>query len=121
MSALRRPRTAPSRETRKRRKRALQRRTGAPDRVSFTVDDLAQLANHAGIELSPFIREAIIADLLGRGSLPERPEMFASGTPEAIAWERHEAVPVTMMDAADYDGLGVLDPEWIATPPHTPG
>ena len=44
------------------------------------------LAKHAGVGLSPFVREAIVGDLLGRGSLPERPEIMGVPTAAALPW-----------------------------------
>lgn len=50
--------------------------------------DLQILAGHAGLELSPFVREMIIGELLGRGSLPERPAIIGEPDAAALEWER---------------------------------
>ena len=58
-------------------------------------DDLHVLAEHANVLLSRFTREIVIGAVLGRGTLPERPELRAfNATPEADAWERGEPVPM---------------------------
>ena len=77
-------------------------------------DDLLVLATHAGIGLSPFVREALVGALLGRGSLPERPEIMGQPSAAALAWERDETVEVTQIEVADYDGLGEADSAWVA-------
>jgi hypothetical protein len=75
-------------------------------------DDLEILAKHAGVGLSPFVREAIVGDLLGRGSLPERPEIMGAPTAAAMAWERDEAVPTETIEEAAFDGLCEADRVW---------
>jgi len=75
-------------------------------------DDLQTLAEHAQVGLSPFVREAIIGNLLGRGSLPERPQLFDPPEPSATAWENDEAVSVEEIPEEDYTGLGAVDREW---------
>lgn len=77
-------------------------------------DDLQVLATHAGVALSPFVREALIGALLGRGSLPERPEIMGQPSEAALAWERDEKVEVAQIVEADYDGLGEADWVWLA-------
>lgn len=77
-------------------------------------DDLEVLANHAGVGLSPFVREAIVGDLLGRGSLPERPEIMGMATDAATAWERDEAVPVEPVEEESFNGLGEAERVWVA-------
>lgn len=72
--------------------------------------DLQTLADHAGVGLSPFVREAIIGDLLGRGSLPERPAIIGHPTSEALAWECDEAVPELEME--HYAGPGTSRTVW---------
>jgi hypothetical protein len=58
-------------------------------------DDLQVLAEHADVLLSRFVREIIIGAVLGRGTLPERPELrHFMVTQEAEAWERGEPVPM---------------------------
>ena len=76
-------------------------------------DDLAILAKHAGVGLSPFVREAIVGDLLGRGSLPERPEIMGRPTAAALAWEGDEAVPIESIEETAFDGLGEAERVWI--------
>ena len=77
-------------------------------------DDLQTLANHAQVGLSPFVREAIIGNLLGRGSLPERPQLFDPPEPCAAAWENDEAVFVEEVPEDEYTGLGAIEREWRA-------
>lgn len=77
-------------------------------------DDLEVLAKHAGVELSPFVREAIVGDLLGRGSLPERPEIVGMPTDAATAWEQGEAVPVEQIEEDAFNGLGEAQKFWVA-------
>ena len=77
-------------------------------------DDLLVLATHAGIGLSPFVREALVGALLGRGSLPERPEIMGQPSPAALAWERDETVEVAQIEKIEFDGLGEAEMLWIA-------
>ncbi|MBY4595900.1 hypothetical protein K3217_10165 [bacterium BD-1] len=70
------------------------------------------LADHAKVGLSPFVREAIIAELLGRGGLPERPEMFDPTSDMAIAWENGKDVLISEVVEEEYDGLGTADRRW---------
>lgn len=77
------------------------------------LDDLQVLASHAGIGFSPFVREALVGALLGRGSLPERPEIMGQPSAAAVAWERDETVEVAQIEEADYDGLGEADRAWV--------
>ncbi len=76
-------------------------------------DDLAILAKHAGVGLSPFVREAIVGDLFGRGSLPERPEIMGMPTAAALAWEHDEAVATETIEEPAFDGLGEAERVWI--------
>jgi hypothetical protein len=76
-------------------------------------DDLEVLAKHAGVGLSPFVREAIVSDLLGRGSLPERPEIMGMTTDSAMAWERDEAVPTELIEEDAFNGLGEAERVWM--------
>jgi hypothetical protein len=76
-------------------------------------DDLAVLAKHAGVGLSPFVREALVGDLLGRGSVPERPQILGTPTDAATAWEREEAVPVDSVEEDEFSGLGEAERVWI--------
>jgi len=77
-------------------------------------DDLQVLATHAGVTLSPFVREALIGALLGRGSLPERPEIMGQAGTAALAWERDEPVKLAQIEEADFDGLGEAEKVWVA-------
>lgn len=77
-------------------------------------NDLAVLAKHAGVSMSPFIREALIGDLYGRGSLPERPGIMGVATAAALAWERGEEVAVADLEEATFNGLGESQQVWVA-------
>ena len=79
-------------------------------------NDLEILAKHAGVGLSPFVREAIVGDLLGRGSLPERPEIMGSPTDAATAWERDEAVPFAVVETDAFNDLGEAESVWVEEP-----
>lgn len=69
-------------------------------------DDLQTLANHAGVLLSKFVRELIVGSVLGRGTLPERPELdTAQPLPAAEAWEQEQAVPMREVDRAEIGEL----------------
>lgn len=78
------------------------------------LDDLQVLATHAGVTLSPFVREVLIGALLGRGSLPERPEIMGQASTAALAWERDEEVDTAQMEEDAFDGLGEAERLWIA-------
>ena len=77
-------------------------------------DDLQVLAAHAGVALSPFVREALVGALLGRGSLPERPEIMGQPSAAALAWEGDETVEVAQIEEVEFDGLGEAEMVWIA-------
>ena len=77
--------------------------------------DLQALADHAQVTLSAFVREAIVADLLGRASLPERPDILGQPTPAAAAWERGEEVPIVEMEEEQVDGVGNPERVWLET------
>lgn len=77
-------------------------------------DDLVILAAHAGVALSPFVREALIGALLGRGSLPERPEIMGQASIAALAWERDEQVTVAQIEESEFNGLGDTERVWLA-------
>jgi hypothetical protein len=69
----------------------------APIKVWIPVrlkDDLGVLASHADVLLSRFVREIIIGSVLGRGTLPERPELHAQPTLNSDAWEQGQLVPM---------------------------
>ncbi len=74
--------------------------------------DLQVLADHSQVPLSAFVREAIVADLLGRASLPERPEIMGQPTPAAEAWERGEEVPTLESEQEPPGGLGEFELVW---------
>lgn len=77
--------------------------------------DLLALAEHAGLGLSPFLREVVIGALFGRGSLPERPDLLGRTTAEAQAWENGEPVPVAQMEETEFHGLGDAERVWVVT------
>jgi len=69
-------------------------------------DDLTILADHADVLLSRFVREVVVGAVLGRGTLPERPELRAvPPTPAGEAWEQGREVP---MREVGRDELGEL-------------
>lgn len=78
--------------------------------------DLQLLADHVGIKLSQYLREIVIARLLGHGTLPMRPEMLkAEPLPSAEDWcEDHE---LTMREATEHEyfkhPLGERRIEWV--------
>lgn len=76
-------------------------------------DDLAILADHAKVALSPFVREAIIGALLGRGSLPERPAIMGLPSTAALAWERDEQVDINQIEESEFNGLGDAEKVWL--------
>lgn len=76
-------------------------------------DDLQALAEHAQIGLSPFVREVVISELLGHGSLPERPQITGRPSAEAMAWERGDKVPVAQLEEAEFPGIGASVKTWI--------
>lgn len=80
-------------------------------------DDLEILAKHAGVGLSPFIREAVVGELLGRGSLPERPEIMGAPTKAARAWERDDAVPLESVEEEAFNDLGEAERVWLEDSP----
>jgi len=47
--------------------------------------------------------------MLGRASLPERPEILGQPTETAQAWERGEEVPIVESEEDQFDGLGDSD------------
>ena len=77
-------------------------------------DDLQVLASHADVALSPFVREALVGALLGRGSLPERPEIMCQPSAAALAWEGDETVEVAQIEEVEFDGLGEAERAWLA-------
>ena len=68
--------------------------------------DLKILADHADVLLSRFVREIVVGAVLGRGTLPERPELRAlPNTPAGEAWEQGLEV---FMREVSRDELGEL-------------
>ncbi len=56
-------------------------------------NDLGVLADAAGVLLSRFVREVLIGEVLGRGTLPERSSMLSvESTTVADTWERGGSV-----------------------------
>lgn len=76
-------------------------------------DDLDVLATHAGVGLSPFVREAIVGELWGRGSLPERPEILGIPSDAAGAWERGDTVLVAPVEEEAFNHLGDAERVWV--------
>ena len=80
-------------------------------------DDLQVLATHAGVALSPLVREALIGALLGRGSLPERPGIMGQPSPATLAWEHGEDVPVDTLEEHEHaqsQPLGEVERVWVS-------
>lgn len=71
--------------------------------------DLEVLARHANIQLSPFVREAVLGGLYGRGTLPERPQ----APPVATDWEQGRDVPLASVEEADHHDMGWADRQWV--------
>ncbi|MFM8443173.1 MAG: hypothetical protein ACKN9W_07510 [Methylococcus sp.] len=66
-------------------------------------DDLQILADHVGLKLSQYLREIVIARLLGHGTLPMRPEMLqASPNPAADDWDEDREVPWRVVSRDEY-------------------
>lgn len=69
-------------------------------------DDLQALADHAGMLLSKFVRELVVAGVLGRGTLPERPELRGfQPTSAATDWEHGREVPMRKVNRAEIGEL----------------
>lgn len=78
-------------------------------------DDLVILADHADVLLSRFVREIIVGAVLGRGTLPERPELRAiSGTTASAAWEQGEEVPMREVELNEIRALTDYEVETIS-------
>lgn len=75
--------------------------------------DLLALAKHAGIGISPFLREVVVGELFGRGSLPERPEIVGKPSAQAQAWEQDAEVPMAVIEEADFSDLGHAEQVWM--------
>lgn len=78
--------------------------------------DLALLAGHADLSLSPFLREVVVGELFGRGSLPERAELTGSISAGALAWELDQPVPCMEISESEFNGLGEMVCEWVEDP-----
>lgn len=80
-------------------------------------DHLQMLADHVGIKLSQYIREIVIARLLGHGTLPMRPEMLKAEPLQAIDdWcddKDIEFRPATIDEYMQHP-LGKMETEWVA-------
>ena len=69
-------------------------------------DDLQTLADHANVLLSKFVREIIVGGVLGRGTLPARPELgIVQPLPAAEAWEQGQDVPMREVDRTEIGEL----------------
>lgn len=75
--------------------------------------DLEVLAQHAQVQLSPFVREAVLGRLCGRATLPERPNALALPTRAAADWDSGGEVAVTEIEEADYQDLGWAERVWV--------
>lgn len=78
--------------------------------------DLQLLADHVGIKLSQYIREIVIARLLGHGTLPMRPEMLkAEPLPSADDWCEDRELALREATEREYrtHPLGERRVEWV--------
>jgi hypothetical protein len=78
--------------------------------------DLQLLADHVGIKLSQYVREIVIARLLGHGTLPMRPEMLkAEPLPAIEDWCENREVAMRQAKEAEYRShpLGERRTEWV--------
>lgn len=78
--------------------------------------DLQLLADHVGIKLSQYIREIVIARLLGHGTLPMRPEMLmAEPLPAIEDWCEDRKIPMRQVEENEYSKhpLGERRIEWV--------
>lgn len=79
-------------------------------------DDLQLLADHVGIKLSQYVREIVIARLLGHGTLPMRPEMLkAEPLPAVEDWCEDREIPMRQAEGHEYmkHPLGERRTEWV--------
>ncbi len=75
--------------------------------------DLMVLADHADVLLSRFVREIIIGEVLGRGTVPERPELHTmSPSPACEAWEQGQEVAMRVVSR---DEIGELTDYEVTT------
>lgn len=78
-------------------------------------DDLQSLADHVGLKLSQYLREIVIARLLGHGTLPMRPEMLqASPGPATDDWVEDREIPWRVVSRDDYQTAreGKIEVDW---------
>ncbi len=78
--------------------------------------DLQLLSDHVGIKLSQYLREIVIARLLGHGTLPMRPEMLMAEPFHAIEdWCEDREIPKHQVDEREYGNhpLGEWRTEWV--------
>jgi hypothetical protein len=78
--------------------------------------DLQLLADHVGIKLSQYVREIVIARLLGHGTLPMRPEMLAAAPLPAIEdWCEDRKLALREASEVEYYShpLGEHRTEWV--------
>jgi len=78
--------------------------------------DLQMLADHVEIKLSQYVREIVIARLLGHGTLPLRPKMLnAEPLPAIEDWCEDLEIPKRQVDESEYDKypLGERRTEWV--------
>lgn len=78
--------------------------------------DLQLLADHVGIKFSQYLREIVIARLLGHGTLPMRPEMLkAEPLPAIEDWCEDREIPKHQIQVHDRGNhpLGEWRTEWV--------
>jgi hypothetical protein len=78
--------------------------------------DLQLLADHVGIKLSQYLREIVIARLLGHGTLPMRPEMLnAEPLPAIEDWCEDREIPKHQVEESGFGNhpLGEWRTEWV--------
>ena len=79
-------------------------------------DDLQVLADHVELKLSQYLREIVIARLLGHGTLPLRPAMLqAEPTLAAETWENGGDSPWREVTAEEYAYAheGRIESDWV--------
>lgn len=78
--------------------------------------DLQLLADHVGIKLSQYLREIVIARLLGHGTLPMRPEMLkAQPLPAIEDWCEDREIAKHQVNEQEHGRhpLGEWRTEWV--------
>jgi hypothetical protein len=69
-------------------------------------EELGFLAAHSGLRLSEYVREIVIARLLGHGALPMRPSMFdVLPNDTSMAWEDDREIPMRQIVVCASDEL----------------